>query len=84
MFLDENGEPKDYLKQYLEKEGLDWDNSFENDEERLSYLESLITIYNIFNDDERIIEPKDKEDEDIDDDRNPHEPSERILGENDN
>lgn len=56
MFLDENGEPKDYLKQYLEKEGLDWDNSFENDEERLSYLESLITIYNIFNDDERIIE----------------------------
>ena len=35
-------------------------------------------------DDERIVEPKDKEDEDIDDDRDPHEPSERILSENDN
>lgn len=35
-------------------------------------------------DDERIVEPKDKEDEDLDDDRDPHEPSERILGENDN
>lgn len=35
-------------------------------------------------DDERIVEPKDKEDEDLDDDRDPHEPSERILSENDN
>ena len=35
-------------------------------------------------DDERIVEPKDKEDEDIDDDRDPHEPSETILSENDN
>lgn len=35
-------------------------------------------------DDERIVEPKDKEDEDLDDDRDPHEPSERILIENDN
>lgn len=35
-------------------------------------------------DDERIVEPKDKEDEDLDDDRDPHEPSERILCENDN
>ena len=34
--------------------------------------------------DERIVEPKDKEDEDLDDDRDPHEPSERILSENDN
>ena len=35
-------------------------------------------------DDERIVESKDKEDEDLDDDRDPHEPSERILSENDN
>ena len=35
-------------------------------------------------DDERIVEPKDNEDEDLDDDRDPHEPSERILSENDN
>ena len=35
-------------------------------------------------DDERIIEPKDKEDEDPDDDRDPHEPGERNLGEEDN
>lgn len=35
-------------------------------------------------DDERNVEPKDKEDEDLDDDRDPHEPSERILSENDN
>ena len=35
-------------------------------------------------DDERIVEPKDKEDEDPDDDRDPHEPGERNLGEEDN
>lgn len=52
LLLDDNGQPKDYLKKILDKDGLEW-NKISN---KKDFVEKLLTIENIYTNEKRIIE----------------------------